>query len=86
MVHSPPLICSFCGKTETPENQAIAGPAVYICFECVEVCAGVMRYQFQAPIRGAVRAVLIRSGDVEPMATRLDPSIEFGPQDEGKGR
>jgi ATP-dependent Clp protease ATP-binding subunit ClpX len=66
MVHSPPLICSFCGKTETDDNQVIAGPAVYICFECVEVCAGVMLYRLRAPIRDAVRAVLVRSGDIVP--------------------
>jgi ATP-dependent Clp protease ATP-binding subunit ClpX len=30
--------CSFCGKTQKQVQQLIAGPGVYICDECVELC------------------------------------------------
>jgi len=30
--------CSFCGKTQDEVNRLIAGPGVYICDECIEVC------------------------------------------------
>ena len=30
--------CSFCGKSQKQVQQLIAGPAVYICDECVELC------------------------------------------------
>jgi Holliday junction resolvase len=37
------LRCSFCGKTQKEVNRLIAGPGgVYICNECVEVCAEVI--------------------------------------------
>lgn len=32
------LKCSFCGKTQKQVQQLIAGPGVYICDECVELC------------------------------------------------
>lgn len=32
------LKCSFCGKSQKQVQQLIAGPAVYICDECVELC------------------------------------------------
>ena len=35
--------CSFCGKRQEQVNRIIAGPNVYICNECVELCAGILR-------------------------------------------
>ena len=32
------VICSFCGKTQEEVMQLIAGPGVYICDECIDVC------------------------------------------------
>jgi len=32
------LRCSFCGKSQHEVRKLIAGPTVYICNECVEVC------------------------------------------------
>jgi ATP-dependent Clp protease ATP-binding subunit ClpX len=32
------LFCSFCGKSQTEVKKLIAGPAVYICDECVALC------------------------------------------------
>lgn len=34
----PKLICSFCGKSEDQVRKLIAGPSVYICEECVDIC------------------------------------------------
>ena len=30
--------CSFCGKSQKQVKQLIAGPGVYICDECIELC------------------------------------------------
>ena len=30
--------CSFCGKGHDEVNRLVAGPGVYICDECIEVC------------------------------------------------
>ncbi|MDY6782831.1 MAG: ClpX C4-type zinc finger protein, partial [Cyanobacteriota bacterium] len=32
------LKCSFCGKSQEQVRKLIAGPGVYICDECVELC------------------------------------------------
>ena len=34
----PPLLCSFCGKTQDEVRKLIAGPSVYICDECIDLC------------------------------------------------
>ncbi len=34
--------CSFCGKTQEQAEKLIAGPGVYICDECVELCMGII--------------------------------------------
>ncbi|WP_343190232.1 ATP-dependent Clp protease ATP-binding subunit ClpX [Buchnera aphidicola (Mollitrichosiphum nigrofasciatum)] len=36
------LYCSFCGKNQKEVRKLIAGPTVYICDECVELCANIM--------------------------------------------
>ena len=40
---SPEILrCSFCGKSQDEVRKLIAGPAVMICDECVEVCVDVI--------------------------------------------
>ena len=40
------LKCSFCGKTQEEVNRLIAGPGVYICDECIEVCFEILEGEF----------------------------------------
>ena len=35
--------CSFCGKTQKQVKKLIAGPGVYICDECVDLCMDIRR-------------------------------------------
>jgi ATP-dependent Clp protease ATP-binding subunit ClpX len=37
------LFCSFCGKSQHEVTKLIAGPSVYICNECVELCNDIIR-------------------------------------------
>lgn len=37
-----PVKCSFCGKTQEMVSKLIAGPGVYICNECIELCNEIM--------------------------------------------
>jgi len=37
------LKCSFCGKPESEVEKLIAGPAVFICGECVARCVAILR-------------------------------------------
>ncbi|MBN1115060.1 MAG: ATP-dependent Clp protease ATP-binding subunit ClpX [Oligoflexia bacterium] len=38
----PNLVCSFCGKSQRDVRKLIAGPAVFICDECVELCNDIL--------------------------------------------
>ncbi len=37
-----PICCSFCGKTQEEVYRLIAGPGVYICNECIELCSTIL--------------------------------------------
>ena len=37
------LYCSFCGKSQNEVRKLIAGPNVYVCDECVELCMDILR-------------------------------------------
>ena len=36
------LFCSFCGKSQKEVKKLIAGPAVYICDECIQLCGEII--------------------------------------------
>lgn len=44
--HDDKLKCSFCGKTQDQVKKLIAGPEVYICDECVELCNEILDEEF----------------------------------------
>lgn len=41
------LKCSFCGKTQEQVRKLIAGPQVYICDECIELCREILEDEFE---------------------------------------
>ncbi len=48
------LYCSFCGKSQHEVRKLIAGPSVYVCDECVELCNDIIRDELEeeAPTSG----------------------------------
>jgi ATP-dependent Clp protease ATP-binding subunit ClpX len=46
---SDQLQCSFCGKSQRQVRKLIAGPGVYICDECIELCNEIIDEEFSAP-------------------------------------
>jgi ATP-dependent Clp protease ATP-binding subunit ClpX len=36
--HGDTLMCSFCGKSKDQVIKLIAGPGVYICDQCIDLC------------------------------------------------
>ena len=40
------ISCSFCGKSQEQVNKIVAGPGVYICNECVDLCQEIMEEEF----------------------------------------
>ncbi|HVM20766.1 MAG TPA: ClpX C4-type zinc finger protein, partial [Egibacteraceae bacterium] len=43
------LKCSFCGKSQKQVKKLIAGPGVYICDECIELCNEIIEEEFSEP-------------------------------------
>ena len=41
-----PLKCSFCGKPQSQVNRLVAGPGVYICDECIQVCQEILKENY----------------------------------------
>lgn len=47
---SAKLHCSFCGKSQDAVRKLIAGPSVYICDECVDLCNDILREELQEEV------------------------------------
>ena len=54
------LYCSLCGKSQHEVKKLIAGPSVYICDECVDLCNDIIREEIKdlIPARGSERSEL----------------------------
>ncbi len=48
------LYCSFCGKSQHEVKKLIAGPSVFICDECIELCNDIVRDEISADESGKV--------------------------------
>lgn len=48
------LKCSFCGKTQKQVKKLIAGPGVYICDECIDLCNEIIDEELSEPVDLAV--------------------------------
>ena len=46
------LYCSFCGKSQHEVRKLIAGPSVFICDECIELCNDIIREEGATARRG----------------------------------
>ena len=52
------LYCSFCGKSQHEVRKLIAGPSVFVCDECVELCNDIIREEVQEQSGGGVGSKL----------------------------
>lgn len=58
------LYCSFCGKSQHEVRKLIAGPTVFICDECVELCTDIIREES--------KTTLVKSGDGVPVPREIN--------------
>ncbi len=59
-------LCSFCGKSQAEVKKIIAGPGVYICDSCVNVCKTIIDREIKAPPVDAKPAIrLIKPSDIK---------------------
>src|SRR4026209_235776 len=59
-----PLRCSFCGKSQNEVKKLIAGPTVYICNECIDICNEIITDDQQAE-SVATRPPLPKPGEIK---------------------
>jgi len=57
------LYCSFCGKSQHEVRKLIAGPTVFICDECVELCMDIIREEHKTS--------LVKTGEGVPTPTDI---------------
>jgi ATP-dependent Clp protease ATP-binding subunit ClpX len=62
------LYCSFCGKSQHEVRKLIAGPNVFICNECVELCEDIIREED--------RSEMIKSGDGIPSPREIKTFLD----------
>ncbi len=62
------LYCSFCGKSQHEVRKLIAGPNVFICNECVELCMDIIREEDKSQI--------VRSGDGVPTPAEIKKVLD----------
>jgi hypothetical protein len=67
---APPVLhCSFCGKSQHDVRKLIAGPAVYICDECAELCIDIVRED--TPIWKVMNLLSSAEGNADAYQTAL---------------
>ena len=62
------LYCSFCGKSQHEVRKLIAGPTVFICDECVELCMDIIREEHKTS--------LVKSGDGVPTPREISEVLD----------
>ena len=65
------LYCSFCGKSQHEVRKLIAGPTVFICDECVELCMDIIKEENKDTFVDYTSSIPF-SGNPSPSFTRVD--------------
>ena len=52
------LFCSFCGKNQSEVRKLIAGPAVYICDECIQLCSEIIEEESEKDSKGSEQIIV----------------------------
>ena len=61
------LYCSFCGKSQHEVKKLIAGPSVFICDECIELCNDIIRDEIAAEPAGTAKRELPPPKEIRDM-------------------
>ncbi|MBI4963599.1 MAG: ATP-dependent Clp protease ATP-binding subunit ClpX [Desulfomonile tiedjei] len=66
------LYCSFCGKSQDEVRKLIAGPTVYICDECIELCNEIIAEEYEKEELGRSRSKVPTPSEIK---TALDEYV-----------
>ena len=64
------LHCSFCNKSQNEVRKLIAGPSVFICDECVDLCNDIIREEVDASTRDSIRSELPTPAEIKAFLDR----------------
>jgi len=64
------LHCSFCNKTQNEVRKLIAGPSVFICDECVDLCTNIIRDEIESSTRDAIKTELPTPAEIKAFLDR----------------
>jgi len=59
------LSCSFCGKSQKEVKKLIAGPTVYICDECIELCNDIIAEEYGQDETGQTPAKVLKPKEIK---------------------
>jgi len=59
------VTCSFCGKTQDEVKKLIAGPTVYICNECIDLCNEIVSEDRQREIEAQEEATILKPKEIK---------------------
>lgn len=59
------LYCSFCGKSQDEVRKLIAGPTVYICDECIELCNEIIAEEYEKEELGRARSKVPKPSELK---------------------
>ncbi|HKM00004.1 MAG TPA: ATP-dependent Clp protease ATP-binding subunit ClpX [Mobilitalea sp.] len=59
------LRCSFCNKTQDQVRKLIAGPGVYICDECIEICSEIIEEEFDGEMASNTDINLLKPVEIK---------------------
>ncbi|MCA1960467.1 MAG: ATP-dependent Clp protease ATP-binding subunit ClpX [Desulfomonile sp.] len=59
------LYCSFCGKSQDEVRKLIAGPTVYICDECIELCNEIIAEEYEKEELGRNRSKVPKPAEIK---------------------
>ena len=66
------LTCSFCGKSQREVKKLIAGPTVYICDECIELCNEIIAEEYEREEARHRRAKLPKPTEIKEFLDQHD--------------
>ena len=74
------LRCSFCGKSQSVVKKLIAGPSVYICNECFDICSEIVADDHKKHSGGAKmefieKSCVMTKGDMNRVLARIASQI-----------
>ncbi|MHB1014294.1 MAG: ATP-dependent Clp protease ATP-binding subunit ClpX [Desulfurivibrionaceae bacterium] len=59
------VTCSFCGKSQDEVKKLIAGPTVYICNECIDLCNEIVSEDRQQALQSQLEASTLKPSDIK---------------------